>query len=355
MKKNFLLIILLVFMMIGCVSEGLRQTYGDEWMEANSDWRAEKKTIDNSSSEVRYCEQPVLVDNISYDWQGGPSNPVFAVYLFSREAAEVVKSETVSNPKEMPVGAPCFRLNISGNLTFSTESSYSARTIGVYDNLAMQYINGLAAKFDGTGYVTLYLDKGLLNLDQITVLGKDVPNGEARFKETSFYQTMTDQDFINMVACTVALVPSNPMYKTIGTFSDWLAKLVIMNEAESFPTNVLTPNLPKAHTPADINYVIGTVSSESTADATSDNLVNGEYVFTASKTDEHWFKFIIAGNGYDYQIGAVNNIVQSLNADIPLKNGTYTNNVKFNAEAGSTYQITYNPNVPSCKINKITE
>ena len=41
MKKNFLLIILLVFMMIGCVSEGLRQTYGDEWMEANSDWRRE--------------------------------------------------------------------------------------------------------------------------------------------------------------------------------------------------------------------------------------------------------------------------------------------------------------------------
>ncbi|MBR3732436.1 MAG: hypothetical protein IKN25_07275, partial [Spirochaetales bacterium] len=69
MKKNILSIIL-IFAMIGCVSEGLRQTYGDEWMEANSDWRAEKKTIDNSSSEVRYCEQPVLVDNISYDWQG---------------------------------------------------------------------------------------------------------------------------------------------------------------------------------------------------------------------------------------------------------------------------------------------
>ncbi|MBP5706405.1 MAG: hypothetical protein J6W76_03895, partial [Spirochaetales bacterium] len=154
MKKNFLLIILLVFMMIGCVSEGLRQTYGDEWMEANSDWRSGgKKTIDNSLLGTRYCEQPVLVDNISYDWQGGPSNPVFAVFLFSKEAAEIVKSGTVSDPKKMPVGKPCFRLNISGNLTFSTESSYSARTIGVYDNLAMQYINGLAAKFDGTGYV----------------------------------------------------------------------------------------------------------------------------------------------------------------------------------------------------------
>ena len=150
-------------------------------------------------------------------------------------------------------------------------------------------------------------------------------------------------------------LPSNPMYKTIGTFSDWLAKLVIMNEAESFPADVLTPNLPKAHTPADINYVIGTVSSIYTDDATSDNLINGEYVFTASKTDEYWFKFIIAGNGYNYEIGAVNNIVQSLDADIPLKNGTYTNSVRFNTEKGVTYKITYNPQNPSCRIDVVSE
>ncbi|MBR3731476.1 MAG: hypothetical protein IKN25_02395 [Spirochaetales bacterium] len=351
MKKNILLIIL-IFVMTGCVSEGLRQTYGDEWMEANSDWRAEKKG-DNENTNINVTaqiwKQSVEIDNISYDWQGSPDSPSFGIILMTPDAAELFRTGQVTNPEKLPVGSPCFRIQIEGSLTFSTKDwVYKQKTVfGVYDKNVKQYVDGLAVEFDGTGWVTLYLDKRRLNPDQIKVLGYDAPSGKGRFKDFSF-------SLENTIPCTASLVPSNPHYTKLGETS-WATDFILMNEADSFPDNVTKPELGAAYSCTDINYVIGSVSSTDTADATSDNLINGMYSFTASKTGEQWFKFIIAGNGYDYQIGAVNDIVQSLDADIPLENGTDTNKVKFNAEAGSTYQITYNPNVPSCKINKITE
>ena len=350
--------------MIGCVSEGLRQTYGDEWMEANSDWRAEKKGDNTSAttepiyvSTAKVFSQTVALSTIDTAWGGNSDNPVFSIFMLSSEAASKVAS--YDDPKKMPKGYPCFRIQIKGNLSFPLPLSiyYSS---GVYDKLAMEYIDCLAVEYDEHGYVTLYLDKTKIsalsprNCNFITVYGKDMPNGEGTLEE--YCNLYGSVDWFQLIPCTVAFAPTNVLYKKIGRFNGWLADLIIMNEAgaNEFPSNVEQPELSKAHTLSEINYVIGSVSSESTMDASRDNLTDGTYTFVATKSGLQWFKFIIAGNAYDYEVGAIDSGEKSLGVEIPLKNDSYTYDVKFMAEKGKKYSIHYyiHNNSPYCQINE---
>ena len=163
MKKNILSIIL-IFAMIGCVSEGLRQTYGDEWMEANSDWRKDDKKDENTTattvpihvSTANVFSQTVAFSTIDTAWGGSSDKPVFSIYMLKSDAVD--KIALCNDPKNMPNGYPCFRIQIKGNLSFPTPLNiYNA--FGVYDNITMEYIDCLAVKYDEHGYVTLYLDK----------------------------------------------------------------------------------------------------------------------------------------------------------------------------------------------------
>ena len=356
--KKFFLCYIIIFLMTGCVSEGLRQTYGDEWMEANSDWRKDdKKATDNTTTTVynstaNVFSQTVANGKYSYAWGGTDTKPKFGIFLLSSDTAE--KAASYSDPTLMPKGYPCFRIQIKGNLTFSTDLLNENEAIGVYDMHAMQYISGLAVGYKD-GFASLYLNKQILkqNTESIIVYGLDMPNGKGTFAQ--YREMYGDVDFDKLIPCTVALTPTNELYTQVGAFSSWKIDLIMMKEAKSFPENVLTDALSPAPTFADFNYVIGSVSRWHTGDAIEANLINGIYTFKAESTGIQSFKFIIAGHGYDYEVGAADGGIKNLGNEIPLIYDSYTNNIEFNAESGLSYKITYNPQVPSCRIDVVTE
>ena len=371
MKKNILSIIL-IFAMIGCVSEGLRQTYGDEWMEANSDWRKDDKKDENTSattepiyvSTAKVFSQTVAFSTIDTAWGGSSDKPVFSIYMLKSDAVD--KIALCNDPKNMPKGYPCFRIQIKGNLSFPTPLNiYNA--FGVYDNIAMEYIDCLAVTFDEHGYVTLYLDKTKIsalspsNCKFITVYGKDMPNGEGTLED--YCNQYGDVDWFQLIPCTVAFAPTNALYRKIGRFDGSLADLIMMTEAggNEFPHSKETPELHIPYTPNAINYIIGTVIGSWTAeDATHDNLdPEGCYYYTATVSAVESFKYIIAGNGYDYQFGVEEEVILNLNSDIPLIQNTNTANISFEAVENVTYRIHYwvdnTTNTPYCRIEEYHE
>jgi hypothetical protein len=294
-----------------------------------------------TSGEKSYVYSVTLaVEDISTAWGGSAEKPSFAFFLASQGALDGFADATVAQPQDSPVGMPSYQIKLDNNATFAILNEAGAT--GVYDSGAMVYYDGLAAEFDGEGNVTLYVDLEQVNVDQMYVLGKDIDGGEGGYAENIAADPSLAFDKDDVVPCVLALLPVDGN-EDLFVAEFWNASLHLMNNEGTFPEDIDKPTLEAPKTLADINYIIGTVNGWN--DQSSDpNLTEGVFIFDASDatTDvTHEFKYIVAGNGWSFQAGPTEETVADLDTKIPLTTSGNAPVVKFTAEAGKKYKITY--------------
>jgi len=349
---KFLLIALLAFAMIGCPAtkeeddddngSGSSQQGGTTPTTVST---TTTTTVASTGDYVFYAD--LSIDEIATAWGGGPDKPSFAILLMPSTLLEGLANGDITDPQGIPSGTTAFQIKVDNNASFAILDKAGAT--GVYDGGSMDYYSGMAAEFDGNGRVKVYVDLDNVLPNQLKCLGEDYPNGEQYYKDAATKPTF---DKTTLVAASIALCPStlengdeNP--NITGSF--WNADLIKMvkaekiNGASAFPSHIDFPELEKPKTLADINYIVGTINGWNEK-GTESNLSDGVYTYDnttdAAVTVE--FKYIVAGNGWDFQAGPEAGIDGAeLDTNITLKKSSNAPTIKFSAEAGKSYTITY--------------
>jgi hypothetical protein len=254
---------------------------------------------------------------------------------------------SVTDPQSIPAGMPCFQIKLNNNTSFAILEAAGATQC--YDGGAMVYLDGVVARFDGQGFVRIYLDLAQIDPEQLYALGTDITGGEGSYADFKAENPDFEWNKDDYIPATIALLPSEGNEDLLtGTF--WNADLSLMENKGTFPTEYEHPELEAPKTLADIDTIVGSIGDligtwdPSPAEG---NLVEG--VFTVDLTDadegiEGQFKFCNHEAGWALQCGptaAVSADDAALDFVYELTQSGDAPTISFNFEAGKKYTITY--------------